>query len=606
MFLYSTKHRRKMTDAGRVKTLEAQLKQAQDDVTRYKGLYTEKDNELFALRKEKDELTESLASAEVKEENASLEKENRVLYADRKKLQGELDEERSKYTQLAGEKQELQKQYDEHVSQQLSLRQHERHLQSENEKLERQLTTAMQERNKLRVELEQAGGRARAAASAAAAGGAGGGGAAGGGGDPPPPSRLSGGAFIEPQRRDASSLAGLIARRGGNGGGGDPGADPPDDGNGALGQANDRRRNDEGRINANQLMLIREYKGEESEDIEMWVTQVNSTRMTFGWTDAQTASMAQTRLIEKAACWLRSALKTEGPMQNLGIWKTNVRLGVTGLEKALLDRFRENINERGAVEAVIDLRQKASESVTEFYDRVVNAMDRKNYLQEDKEDPVYREALRSETYTFFAAGLHQEIRLQAMGGPTPPHTAEGLLTAARNAETERRRNKLPKAIAEVEVAAAEEQPPTEELTLEAVNAKVEKFTKGRGGKSAGGSTPKCFFCGQPGHFVVNCPRRRPAPAPAFYAAGRRRALPAPAATTAATYNSGRGRGRGGAGRGRFARDPRVAEFVAEVLEQLNPVLEPIGVMEDSQWPSEWPFEEITDDGDATEEHQEEN
>ncbi len=49
--------------------------------------------------------------------------------------------------------------------------------------------------------------------------------------------------------------------------------------------------------------------------------------------------------------------------------------------------------------------------------------------------------MKDDIYTFFAAGLYEDIRHQIMGAPTPPVTLDTLLNASGNAELERKKAK---------------------------------------------------------------------------------------------------------------------------------------------------------------------
>jgi predicted component of type VI protein secretion system len=115
----------------------------------------------------------------------------------------------------------------------------------------------------------------------------------------------------------------------------------------------------------------------------------------------------------------------------------------------MLARFEEELNGRGAIEVIVDLKQRPNETIEKFFDRVTLSMDRKNYraTEEERETETYKKRLEDDTYTFFAAGMHEELRLQALGGVEPPATARELLRAARNADRERRRSKRPKFLA---------------------------------------------------------------------------------------------------------------------------------------------------------------
>ena len=136
------------------------------------------------------------------------------------------------------------------------------------------------------------------------------------------------------------------------------------------------------RVNANQLAVMGEFKGE-GDDVELFVMQVIRCREAFDWNHQVTSQLVQTVLKGTAAKWLRSALKTQLQADHLEVWDhfavpANApagapaeRVGNAGFRYALLTRFRELQNGQAAVEAVGDLKQKGSETVDEFYDRIL-------------------------------------------------------------------------------------------------------------------------------------------------------------------------------------------------------------------------------------------
>ena len=273
-------------------------------------------------------------------------------------------------------------------------------------------------------------------------------------------------------------------------------------------------------INANQLNILGEYKGEENEDIEIFISKVELLVRSFNWTPDVTASMVQTRLKGNAATWLQAQYRRRNP--DLNVWyrvreaaEGQVAEQYGGLRDLLKVRFKEALNERGAVDAVIDLKQKRGETVDEFHDRVSLAIDRKNftYTEQEKRTADYLRRLSQDIYTFFAAGLTEEIAQQALGGPTPPTTEEGLLQAARNAEQERKKNKKPKYLAAMVEAAAEE-PSTEGACavqpegpkLAELAAEIAALRRAIGSKKPG-PPYLCYSCGSPKHFSRECPER---------------------------------------------------------------------------------------------------
>ena len=397
-------------------------------------------------------------------------------------------------------------------------------------------------------------------------------------------SSVGGGAFLGPRRpTDIDTRNRDNSRPSGNGNG---------NGNG----------NGRATVSANQLALIKDFSGTENEDVELWLMNVKRCANAFGWTDHQTAAMVQTRLGGAAARWLRSALKTEAANEHLDRWENDGE--ITGLKEAILNRFRENVNERGAVEAVMGLQQRSGELVVDFFDRVVLAMDRKNYVQKDKEDPAYREALKRECFTFFAAGLQDDIRLQAMGGPNPPVTAEGLLTAARNAETERRRNKKPKQILQLDEGEKKEEDAYGALTAR-VDALAARFKR-----SGGAAAPQlCYNCDGSGHFAAACPEPPRRPRHQATPSSKTKSGGARPKTSTRDDKKIRGRGKAPGPRGSSAPAPAAApkkkgrRYVHELLEELLQKEDAEASSGEDEESDYWTFDQSGDEG--SEEEQEE-
>lgn len=256
-----------------------------------------------------------------------------------------------------------------------------------------------------------------------------------------------------------------------------------------------------------------EFKGEDGEDIEQWCMQVARVMESFTWSQEATSRMVQTQLKDAAGRWLRGLIKSKGTIPaRLDVWEVEVNNVVTpgiGLKHELLIRFRDGINERGAVEAVVDLRHRTGESVDCFYDRVVLAMDRKNYRETTavKDTADYRTRLLSDVLIFFSAGLAEDIRATILGSPNPPTTVEGTLAAARNCELEKKRNKKPKWLAPLEGTGGESGPEekvSEVSALTSALAEIRADLAEIKTRSAGG----CWTCGATTHFQVDCPKNK--------------------------------------------------------------------------------------------------
>jgi hypothetical protein len=303
-------------------------------------------------------------------------------------------------------------------------------------------------------------------------------------------------------------------------------------------------------VHASQLNLLGTFDG--STDVEIFVIQVNRCIDIYGWGDLATGQLVQTCMKGEAATWLRSLIKTATEDMKVRYWSNTQRgadgrhLPKSGLRYHMLMRFREEISGRGAIEAISDLKQRPTESVDEFRDRVVICMDKKNYraTEREKNTEAYRAQLKDDTYTWFAAGLNEEVRIAALGGVEPPEDLESLVIAARNAERERIRSKKPKFVVELAAdgavggatSAAHQQHYYSSADLSADQATAESFQVAELKaeiealrRTIGPVT--CWLCDERGHISRDCPKR-----------GRR-------GGRGATGYSSRGNSRGGGYRG---------------------------------------------------------
>ncbi len=62
-------------------------------------------------------------------------------------------------------------------------------------------------------------------------------------------------------------------------------------------------------LNANQLAVLSEFSGKDSEDIENFCLQVKWCKEAFRWSQHATSQMVQTKLTEAASTWPRSLIK---------------------------------------------------------------------------------------------------------------------------------------------------------------------------------------------------------------------------------------------------------------------------------------------------------
>lgn len=301
-----------------------------------------------------------------------------------------------------------------------------------------------------------------------------------------------------------------------------------------------------GAVQGGQLAAIAPFTGEPTADIEIWVTMLDSSATSFRWSDETTAAAAKSKMKDAAAAWMHSERLQERRYPNwndaplvdvpaAGNVPAVVGRPLDNMRTALLKRFAPPTGSVAAVRAIINLKQESSESIDQFHDRVVIAMDRKNthIPREDRNGVVYQAQLQRDIFTFLAGGMLEEHRSRVFGLPTPPETVPDMLVAARNSEAvahEEKKRRSANDIAVREIAAVATSPAPATSTEDTVTGNQEDvrvfveafhraFGRGQGGQGGGAAKKKnknkknkkdagsllCYNCRGTGHFARNCP-----------------------------------------------------------------------------------------------------
>lgn len=272
--------------------------------------------------------------------------------------------------------------------------------------------------------------------------------------------------------------------------------------------------NEQGQIMANQaskgsqLSAIPEFNGDPSKDIELWCELVDNFKIQFRWSDQVTASAAKARLTGKAAFWLSTQAKMGNKYPKWDVLDANANppelLEILKLKTALTTRFKPAVTAIEATAAVTKLNQKENESVREFYDRVLWAVDLKNYNC-DKAADAYISHRDSDIYAYFSAGLKEKIIATAMSGGDPPATHATLLNRAATIELAMEKTKQ---IAMVTASPGEESVSGNRDGLEETVPNLADLAKQVAALSLQGANRgnmKCHRCNKEGHFIRNCP-----------------------------------------------------------------------------------------------------
>ena len=173
------------------------------------------------------------------------------------------------------------------------------------------------------------------------------------------------------------------------------------------------------------------------------------------------------------------------------------------MKKELEGRFKLEVTEIAATHAIHDLRQAKNESVDEFFDRVLIALDQKNHrvTNEMKATEGWKDVLKTDIFTFFGAGLKKYIRDATVSSSSPPLNATDLLKAARFVETSSRATDL-SLMDQAKVEAARYVDRRQETGQRSFNHGDSGQRRGNLNIDASGLL--CWRCNKPGHFRRNC------------------------------------------------------------------------------------------------------
>jgi len=199
--------------------------------------------------------------------------------------------------------------------------------------------------------------------------------------------------------------------------------DPPGDADNAAG--------------GSQMTTIPFFDGKEGLGVEIWLKSVDSAMAQFNWGSLVTCTTAKRRLTGYASVWLHADeelrrarythwIAPEGQPENIG------------LRYAMKKRFYPHITRSAARAATQNLRQMPGETVSQFFDRCVLAMAKKNShaTEADKQGDFYERSFHNDLMTFFVAGLSDSTRVKIMGNSNAPDNPRELLEAVKALEAE--------------------------------------------------------------------------------------------------------------------------------------------------------------------------
>lgn len=295
-------------------------------------------------------------------------------------------------------------------------------------------------------------------------------------------------------------------------------------------------------VQGGQLSVIPVFHGTAPFDAEGWLDLVERAKVQFSWNDYQVSAIAKNKLAGPAAIWMR-ALEKLNP-EGFHTWIGHER----GFKKRFEEKFLPPKTDQSAIVAVLDMKQRPNEKVSDYFDRVVLAVDKVNHNIPDteKKSIAYQKTFHTHISTFFAAGLKTEIRQIVLGSNAPPANMEALRDQAIATELQLNTKAIPVkelvAVAQEDTAGAgatteATDAPAENAELQAVMKKLEALTLQKNERMRDLATVLCFRCRKKGHYANTC----------SFGRGRGRGR---GGRQSGPGRGAGGRGRGGGGRGR--------------------------------------------------------
>ena len=261
-------------------------------------------------------------------------------------------------------------------------------------------------------------------------------------------------------------------------------------------------------VQGGQLSTIPVFTGELPFDVEGWIALVERAQAQFNWSDGQVSAVVKNKLSGLASTWLRAQEKLNLP--GFDTWAAHPN----GFKKLFEGKYLPHKTEQAAILAVSHLQQKATEKVSDFFDRVVLAVDKVNHHTTDaeKRSDNYRRMFATQVQTFFAAGMKQEIRQIVLGSNSPPTSMEALRDQAIATETQISNKPITmKELVEVTEDNTDDKQQQGQMNeilkqLEALSTQQKRIARSPRGRYPPRDLSRvtCYRCGLKGHYSPQC------------------------------------------------------------------------------------------------------
>ncbi len=261
-------------------------------------------------------------------------------------------------------------------------------------------------------------------------------------------------------------------------------------------------------VTASQISSLQEYNGET--DIDLWFEAVEGAQDQYGWSNAEACHAAKRRLRGEAAAFITSQKKINKIYAAwLAVPAAQGQVAQLGLKDELRKRFKITTTNVAAAAAVLNLRQKDSESISAFSDRVIECLDVKNFMYDAaaKQTDEYQRFMQAELFTFLGAGMKEHLRAKTLGSAQPPRDAEALLTAAKFVEAETTRSKTSGTSHVTSVTGGNDHEDSSEIASLSLAVNELKLAV-QGQRKEALRNVTCYNCQGRGHLSQECPSEK--------------------------------------------------------------------------------------------------
>ena len=273
-----------------------------------------------------------------------------------------------------------------------------------------------------------------------------------------------------------------------------------------------------GEVTAQQLATIPVFDGVRGESFINWVELVENAIAAYRWNHTGGYNAVKVKGGPKVSEWIRSQ-RLQGVVYNSWAPRDPVNAADRPIKADIMKRFGPRYTAASAVTAVSALKQRDTESVADFMDRVVLAADKmfNNLPEAVRGSDEFKQTMTRTSLSLFGAGLKNDISKIVLAQSEAPDTIPTMLAAAEAVEIEQGKKPTAShpsvyAVAEDDNQEEEDQEEEDDYPnnddLDTLREDFEELCFAVS-KQIDLSRIRCYNCQRFGHFASSClaPRR---------------------------------------------------------------------------------------------------